>query len=47
VHWYFYVPTELRRTLNELRRTLKILNNVPCHRSCADPTSDITDILYT
>ena len=38
VHWYFYVPTELRRTLNELRGTLKIMHNVPCHLSCADPT---------
>ncbi len=38
VHWYFYVPTELRRSLNELRGTLKIMHNVPCHLSCADPT---------
>ena len=44
VHWYFYVPTELRRSLNELHGTLKIMHNVPCHHSCADPTSDRNDI---
>ncbi len=41
--WATLHPTELRRTLNELRCTLKY--NVSCHRSWADPISDINDIV--
>ncbi len=42
--WATLHPTELRRTLNELCGTLKY--NVSCHRSWADPISDIIDIVY-